>query len=328
MSDFRIKIPNGIYHCMSRLVCWAPEFDAYAKQVFINQMRRQALFCGVDVITYCVMNNHFHILLRVPDRPSGGVTDALLLQRYRALYGKKAIKGRYGDALSPDALEGVLARDDAYADQARAQLLARMHDVSSFMRELKQRFSIWYNHRHERHGTLWSERFKSVLVEGRPAALKVVSAYIDLNPVRTGLVADPKDYLWSGYGAACGGESYAVSGLVWLMEGDNETLKERSRCLANYRMMLYGKGALPGAGGKNHCLNPEAARKVMQAGGRLSLSEVLLCRSRPICHGIIFGGRDFVARFGEFRRKRLQRKRRCKPVAFVAGGEGNCFALR
>tara|TARA_B100001123_G_scaffold354875_1_gene407626 strand:- start:165 stop:374 length:210 start_codon:yes stop_codon:yes gene_type:complete len=68
--------------------------------------------------------------------------------------------------------------------------MARMGDLSFFIKELKQWFSIWYNRTHKRYGTLWAERFKSVLVKGVPASLKTIAAYIDLNPVRAGLVED------------------------------------------------------------------------------------------------------------------------------------------
>ena len=77
------------------------------------------------------------------------------------------------------------------AEEMRTKLLSRMGDVSVFMKELKQRFSIWYNKSHRRYETLWAERFKSVLVEGSRSALRTVAAYIDLNPVRAGLVEDP-----------------------------------------------------------------------------------------------------------------------------------------
>ena len=56
-------------------------------------------------------------------------------------------------------------------------------DVSIFMKELKQRFSIQYNRTHGRFGTLWAERFRSVLIEGRPLALQTVAAYIDLTSI-------------------------------------------------------------------------------------------------------------------------------------------------
>ena len=72
------------------------------------------------------------------------------------------------------------------------------------MKTLKQRFTTWYNKRNGRRGTLWEARYKSVLVEDGHAA-RVVAAYIDLNPVRAGMVSDPKDYRWCSYGEAVAG---------------------------------------------------------------------------------------------------------------------------
>ena len=51
------------------------------------------------------------------------------------------------------------------------------------MKVLKQRFWICYDRIHGCEGTLWSERFKSTLVEGTEAALRITAAYIDPNPV-------------------------------------------------------------------------------------------------------------------------------------------------
>ncbi len=48
---------------------------------------------------------------------------------------------------------------------------------------------------------LWADRFKSLLIEGGEA-LAAVAAYIELNPVRAGLCADPKDYRYCGYAEA------------------------------------------------------------------------------------------------------------------------------
>ena len=50
------------------------------------------------------------------------------------------------------------------------KLLERVGDVSVYMKELKQRFSRWFNRRHDRFGTLWAERFKSVIVEDQPSS--------------------------------------------------------------------------------------------------------------------------------------------------------------
>jgi putative transposase len=72
------------------------------------------------------------------------------------------------------------------------------------MKTLLQRFTRWFNRTHQRSGTLWEERYKSVIVESGVAA-RTMAAYIDLNPVRAGMVSDPAEYRWSSYGEAVGG---------------------------------------------------------------------------------------------------------------------------
>ena len=98
--------------------------------------------------------------------------------------------------------------NDAGQDDALAAIYKRftyrMHDLGEFMKGLLQRFTQWFNRAHSRTGRLWEDRFKSVIVEDGVAA-KTVSAYIDLNPVRAGMVTDPADYRWSSYGEAIGG---------------------------------------------------------------------------------------------------------------------------
>src|SRR5690606_30232061 len=102
----------------------------------------------------------------------------------------------------------------------------RFCDLSAFVKELKERFSRWFNKHHERRGTLWMERFKSVLVEDGDA-LRTMALYIDLNPVRAGLVEDPKDYRWTGYGEASGGSKRARRGLCKVMEAPLDSWEER-----------------------------------------------------------------------------------------------------
>ena len=61
------------------------------------------------------------------------------------------------------------------------------------MKTLPQRFTRWFNRTHQRSGTLWEERYKSVIVESGIAA-RTMAASIDLNPVRAGMVSDPAEY--------------------------------------------------------------------------------------------------------------------------------------
>jgi putative transposase len=75
------------------------------------------------------------------------------------------------------------------------------------MKAVQLRFSLWYNSRTGRRGTLWENRFTSVIVEEEQRALRTMAAYIDLNPVRAGMVTDPADYRWSGYAEAMAGKA-------------------------------------------------------------------------------------------------------------------------
>ena len=76
---------DGVYHLLSRTSCRQYLFGDEEKEMFVRLMRRQADFCGVDVLSYCVMSNHFHILARVRYEPE--VSDAELMRRHRILYG-------------------------------------------------------------------------------------------------------------------------------------------------------------------------------------------------------------------------------------------------
>lgn len=61
-----------------------------------------------------------------------------------------------------------------------------------------RRYVRTYNLRHARTGTLWEGRYKSTLIQAERYLLACM-VYIDLNPVRAGMVADPANYPWSSY---------------------------------------------------------------------------------------------------------------------------------
>ena len=109
------------------------------------------------------------------------------------------------------------------------------------MRVLKQLFSQWFNSGHARKGTLWEERFRSVVVEGGDA-LRTVAWYIDLNPIRAGIVSEPEAYRWCGYGEAVAGVSRARQGLKLLLQSFVAGIKSTEPLLAAYRLQLYLTG--------------------------------------------------------------------------------------
>jgi len=304
-----VEDQRGVYHVMSRTCCGQYLFDQEAKAVFVEMLRKQAGFCGVEVLAYCVMGNHFHLLVAVPG--DYDISDAELLRRYRLLYSEKDCPP---SSASPAVLAKLLSDDDEEGQVLRARILARMHDLSVFMQELKQRFGLYYNHRHQNKGTIWSKRFTSVVVESSREALTTVAAYIDLNPVRAELVSDPADYAFSSYGAAMRGRRSVRQGyeLVFCKElkwGD---------LLPNYRLILYGKGATSKGSVNKDLGRIDASRldRVLEAGGKLPLSEILRLRVRYFTAGTAIGSDGFLADLGGQWKTRhgLTRKRDAYPM--------------
>ena len=73
------------------------------------------------------------------------------------------------------------------------------------MRSLGRRYVRYFNARYQRTGTLWEGRFRSTVV-GSTAYLFACSRYIEMNPVRAGMVAEPADYVWSSFHSNAVGE--------------------------------------------------------------------------------------------------------------------------
>lgn len=70
--------------------------------------------------------------------------------------------------------------------------------LPALMQAVGRRYVRWFNDAQGRTGTLWEGRYKSTLIQTERYLLACM-AYIDLNPVRAGMVADPRDYPWSSH---------------------------------------------------------------------------------------------------------------------------------
>ncbi|TVP80997.1 MAG: transposase [Puniceicoccaceae bacterium] len=310
------------YHCMTRTVNGEHLFNVRCREVLRKMIWQVADFSGVRVLTYCVMANHFHVLAEVP--PPGPLSDAELMRRYKVLYPKPT---RYETA-SIKVLEGKLAAGGETAEAIRERLLARMHDVSQFMKTLKQRFSIWFNQTHDRFGTLWAERFKSVLVEGRGNPLQTMAAYIDLNPVRAGLVQDPKDYRFCGYAEAVAGKKRAIAGLlrVWgNLLGDDQSAQA---ILQAHRNLIFGMGADPWSV-KGVVIDRETACRVIeQQKGILPKITAMRCRIRYFSDGVILGSEEFVRGFAREVQAARNRKYPMRPHPLGGADWGDVTVLQ
>ena len=305
-----------IYHCVSRVVDRRFAFGQEEKEKLRTFMRKYENFSGCRALAYCFMSNHIHLLLEVPPLPAGGLSDAELLRRLRCIYNEAAVAvvAKELAELRQSVQNGLAG--EALARELHERYTYRMHDLSEFMKGLMQRFTQWFNRRSKRSGGLWEDVFKSVLVEDGVAS-RTIAAYIDLNPVRAGLAADPAEYRWSSYGEAMGGGprgdgKKARAGLVRALMAHKGYVADARHWAGNvskdYRMILLDEGAeksqeVVGEGGKREVrvikkgMTKEAVEAELvqlERSRDVALGKMLRCRVRYFTDGAVLGSRGFV----------------------------------
>lgn len=305
---------RSFYHVMSRVVDRRKVFGNREKEVFRKILRNQEAFSGVRVVTYCLMSNHFHLLLEVPDRETLAPLDEEgLLAVLPLLYDGETVEG-----VRQELERARLSGNGAWHREILDRYERRRGDLSRFLKEVKLRVTLYMNKRLDRTGTLWEGRYKSVLVEDCERALLTISAYIDLNPVRAGIASSPDGYRWCGYAEALAGGGRGQKAREGLGLMLSEALQDRDfrhdwrRTAARYRVFLYQEGrevaADPDLGQEGRRGMAEAAvDAVIEQGGTMPLAEVLRHRVRYFCDGAVLGTAAFVN--AVFDREQALRKR-------------------
>lgn len=123
-------------------------------------------------------------------------------------------------------------------------LQTRQPNLSRLMRQINAKFAQSFNRRHGVVGHVFQSRFKAILVD-RDAYLMELCRYVELNPVRAGLVAAPADWCWSSYRAHVG----LALAPVWLdtdglhghlLGRDARTLEDRRYSQGRYERLVLG----------------------------------------------------------------------------------------
>jgi REP element-mobilizing transposase RayT len=272
------------------------------KERFVELIRKKSRLYFADILGFCVMGNHFHLLVRM--LPEGDFSDEEVRRRYAAYHG--------GD-------------EKAFPEGAMALLREKWASVSEFTRELKLDFARFYNKRHGRRGYFWGDRFKSVIVEKGDTLINCL-AYIDLNPVRAGLVERPEDYRWSslGHQVQSGNRDGWLSTDFGVAEFGEMDEVERLR---RYRRYVYEAGAIrpaekPGAG----AIDGKVLQQERESGFEMDRMRRFRYRTRYFTDSGVIGTKAFVAAHYQLFKGLFGSKNEKKPKGVK--GLGGVFSLK
>ena len=292
---------EAIYHVVSRTALDGFPFGEVEKERFVNLLKNYSEIYFTEILGYAILDNHFHLVCKM--LPDSSFSDDEIKQRFRALYGKD----KY---FNPDQIP---------------HFRERWASLSRFLQELKQTFSRYYNKLHDRKGTLWAERFKSVIVENGETLVNCL-AYVDLNPVRAGIVEKPEDYRWCslGYHAQTSNKDGFLSMDFGMVEFGVKCPDERFR---RYRKFVYEKGALDKHGQTDSVkIAPEILEKERNNNFEIDLIDRFRYRTRYFTDSGILGSKSFVYEHYQLFKDRFQSKKEKIPKK-VKGLDG-IFSLK
>ena len=72
---------STMYHVVCRVIQGQMLLGEDEKKQFVKFMRMHEAFCGLRVLSYCVMTNHFHILVELPPKMDQKLSDEALIER-------------------------------------------------------------------------------------------------------------------------------------------------------------------------------------------------------------------------------------------------------
>jgi REP element-mobilizing transposase RayT len=182
------------YHITSRCVrrAFLCGFDHYSgkdyehrRQWVVDRIRLLASLFAIDVCAYAVMNNHYHLVLKICPEQIEALSDGDVMDRWCALFKGPLIIQRYRDGEDLQPFERSTVSDIVTVWRKK------LASISWFMRCLNQPIAHQANREDKCTGKFWESRFTSQALKSEEALLSCLT-YVDLNPVRAGIADRPE----------------------------------------------------------------------------------------------------------------------------------------
>ena len=183
------------YHCNGRFVrrAFLCGVDRYSGQSFkhrrgwiVDKLAELSNLFAIDVASYAVMSNHYHLVLKINADMATEWSDREVVKHWCSLFAGHTLVQRYRARESMSHAE--LKQTSVFIEQYRSRLIS----LSWFMRCLNESIARMANAEDGCTGRFWEGRFKSQALLDE-AAVVACMAYVDLNPMRTGMVDTTED---------------------------------------------------------------------------------------------------------------------------------------
>lgn len=290
-----------VYHIISRTALDGFPFSDIDKDKFLNIIQFFSKIYFTEIMGFCLLDNHFHILVRM--LPEKYFSDHDIKKRYILFYDN----------------------DNNFSDAEIPFFRNKWSNLSEFIKDIKQTFSRFYNKRHNRRGTLWAERFKSLIVENGETLINCL-AYIDLNPVRAGIVNRPENYRWSSlaYHIQTNNKDDFLSMDFGL---NNLKTKDKKERIKNYRKYVYQAGAIEDLNkNQTKIIDKNILKKEHENEFNMSRIYMFKYKTRYFTDSGIIGTKEFVSKYYMRFKHIFQSKNEKKPKP-IKGLDG-IFSLK
>jgi putative transposase len=289
----RVKAENcgAFYHLCGRVAGVKDEYpldDKRCRRKIIEFIRFFSKVYCCRVLGFCIMGSHYHLLVEME---SPRELDRKELRKRASLL--------YDDTLL-----------DAWHASSWERFAARVFDVSELMRSLQSKIARWFNYTHNRRGRFWADRFKSVLLEDEKAMFDCL-LYIELNPVRAGIVKRPEEFEGSSL------YYREVKDDKWMVPITEITRRpKRFEALQDYKSCIYYRGSV--ATKENQAVISKRLLAEEEARG-FKTEGSFTKRIRHFTDGVVIGSEEFVRAKIEQLRESGQYLRRKNPVRQMDG---------
>jgi len=293
IARFTRDSKSTVYHVISRTALPGLPIRDVDKDYLLGLIKRLSILYCVDVLGFSIMGNHFHLVARM--HPEDTVSDQEVIRRYQKYYGDEKYIG--GEQV----------------EEVRKRLCC----LAAYVKDIKQGFTFYYNKKYRRQGFFWGGRFKSLIVEDGLTLVNLL-AYVDLNPIRAGIVKRPEEYKWCslGYHVQTGNKDDLLC-VDYGMQEWNEF--EPREIVRKYREFVYETGAVDA--GKGAVIDEKIVKKERKKNYKVSRVDRFRYRTRYFTDAGIIGSKEFVGEVFDQVKHLLRSKdeRKFTPVGGVEG---------